>query len=117
MPKLVISLAYFENTDDIKPQRVANIGFIEKEKPEADVMRLAVKESGEIVFDRDFYAGASLVPRIIQNGREILYVPDRLVGWLLGAIRQNASSVFSALADELLRPKGTRTEKGDQNVQ
>src|SRR3989344_1174380 len=115
--KLVISLAYFDDIDDAKPERVANIGFIERAGPESNTIRLAVKESGTVILDQEFCPGSNLVQGAVQNGLELLYGPDKLVSWLVGLIKRNAVSALYSLADVILRPKDAARTGGGQNVQ
>lgn len=122
MPKLVISLAFFESSSDSTPQRVANIGFIDNGDALSASVRLALKESGLMIFEKELPASPNLVSGIINNGRESLYAPDNLVGWVLSLIKRNAVTILSGLADLLLHSRIANKkadagyQKGGQNV-
>lgn len=105
MPKLVISLAFFENSSDVKPQRVANIGFVKDNKSGATNVRLALKESDRLIFNKELPASKRIVENVIENGRELLYAPDKLLGWFLSLLKRNMANVFVALLDMLLHSR------------
>lgn len=96
MDKMTLSVGLFEESEGTQPKRVANISFV---KQPGSFVRIALKDSGLIVFDQKFMIDRSKAEEIIKGGEELCYAPDKLMCWVLDFLKKELQDRSPLLAD------------------